>query len=717
MRNVLNDLIPGLAVFLVAIPLCLGIALASGAPMAAGLIGGISGGLIIGSISGSATSVSGPAAGLAAIVLTAISEIGSFEAFLVAVFLAGVIQLIFAAFNAGVIARFFPTSVIKGLLTSIGIILVFKQIPHALGHDKDTEGNFNFIQADNENTFSGLLRALEQVHPGAILTTILCLLIMVYWPKWTSKKISSVVPASLLVVIFAILLNEFFSHYFSFFYIDQGHRVNLPEGISFQNAGVLFTFPDFEKIGNAMIWKAAITIALVASLETLLNIEASDKIDPYGRITPPNRELVAQGCGNLTCGLLGGLPITSVIVRTSVNINSGGRTKFTAIFHGVYLVVFVLFFPQLLLKIPLSALAAILIITGFKLIKRQEFKEFYAKGTEQFLPFIITILAIVFTDLLLGVIIGLITALFYIIRSNFRNPFTLIREEYQNKMIYKVELSQQVSFFHKGALEKTIENVPENSDILIDGSRTDFLDKEVLEKLLDYSHRKQTDTNVRFNFTGFNKKHGIENKINFQYTFNKEVRDSLNPEQVLQILKKGNSRFVNGKSQKRDLIKQLKEASLEQFPHSVILGCLDSRAEADIIFDQGFGDLVNIRIGGNIVNDDILGSIEYACRNLGTKLIVVLGHLDCGAIKTALGSDHSGYMEPMIHKIKKSLVKFNHIADADEKRRQLTRENILNSVEEIKMDTNLDSLFHQGKIRIVGAMYDVHTGVVNFYDK
>lgn len=716
MRNIQKDLVSGLAVFLVAIPLCLGIALASGAPMAAGLIGGIIGGIVIGSLSGSSTSVSGPAAGLSAIVLSAITEIGPFDAFLLSVIIAGLLQIVLYFIKAGGIASFFPTSVIKGLLSSIGIILVFKQIPHAFGYDQDSEGDFYFEQADQENTFSELFQAIGHFQSGAIVVSLICLAIMLFWGKLVSKKISNAIPASLVVVVVAILINELFRMKLPALFIEATHCVQLPEGISLQNADKLITLPDFGAINNVLVWKAGITLAIVATLETLLNIEASDKLDEMGRKTPPNRELMAQGVGNTLSGLLGGLPLTSVIVRSSVNINTGAVTKMSAIFHGIFLLVFIFIFPDLLSRIPLSALAAILIITGFKLINFKDFKSFYRKGWDQFLPFIITIFAIVFSDLLVGVAIGLITAIFFILRSNFHNPFVFIREEYQNRKILKLELSQQVSFFHKAALENTIDRVADNSHILIDGSRTDFLDKDIQETLETYKKFGVTDKHVNFSFTGFHRKHKIRDEINFPYVMSKQMLEQLTPGEVLEILKKGNARFVNGKSQKKDLLRQVKESSAAQHPIAVVLGCIDSRSAAELIFDQGFGDIVNVRIAGNVVNKDILGSIEFACHYLGAKLVVVLGHTNCGAVSAALGDSPKGHVGPLIDKIKISLPKCEHIHSKDEKIFALTEENINQSISEIKNDSNLSSLLEEGKVKIIGAMYDIHTGVVDFYE-
>ncbi len=718
MKSIHKDFIAGISVFLVAIPLCLGIALASGAPMAAGLLGGIIGGLVIGAISGSNFSVSGPAAGLTAIVLSAITEVGSFEIFLTAVILSGCIQFILGLVKAGSIASFFPTSVITGLLSAIGIILIFKQIPHAFGYDKVTEGDFAFVQQDNENTFSSIFHILGHIQVGAIIISLVGLFMMIYWNKIIPKKVSGIFPASLAVVIVALILNEIFKvSSLQSFFIEASHRVQLPDGISIANADKMLTFPDFSGFSHPAIWRIGVTLAIVASIETLINVEASDKLADTGFKSPLNRELIAQGTGNVVSGFLGGLPLTSVVVRSSVNINAGAKTKMAAIFHSVYLLVFILVFPDLLVRIPLAALAAILIVTGYKLASYQQFKKIYKKGIDQFLPFVVTVLAIVFSNLLLGILIGLVVAIFFILRSNFKNPFTFIREEYQNRKILKLELSQQVSFFHKAALENTMENVADKSNILIDGSRTDFLDHDVKETLLNYRDHGIVEKDVQISFIGFDKKHKIADEIKFPLTLSKELLDKLSPEDVLNILKKGNSRFVNGHSQKKDLLRQVKESSTGQNPTAVILACIDSRSATELIFDQGFGDIVSIRIAGNVVNEDIMGSIEFACHALGTKLLVVLGHTHCGAVKAALGGDPGGNISPLVNKIKQSLHACEHIVDPDEKAFTLSRENIFNSINEIKKNSNLSPLIEANRLKIVGAMYDIETGVVDFYDE
>ena len=335
---------------------------------------------------------------------------------------------------------------------------------------------------------------------------------------------------------------------------------------------------------------------------------------------------------------------------------------------------------------------------------------------DQFLPFIITVVAIVFTDLLLGVTVGLVSAIFFILRSNFKNPFIFLREEYQNRKILKLELSQQVSFFHKAALENTLDRVADNSNILIDGTRTDFLDSDVRDTILNYMQHGISEKDVKISVTGFDKKHRIKDEIKFPYVLTRELLDELTPDDMLDILKKGNSRFVNGNSQKKDLLRQVRESSSAQHPMSVILGCIDSRSATELIFDQGFGDIVSIRIAGNVVNEDILGSIEFACQVLGAKLIVVLGHTNCGAVKAAFSDTPDGNIGPLIDKIKKSKHVCEHLSTKDEKISALAEENIFNSIAEIKKDSNLTELLETNQIKIVGAMYNIESGIVDFYD-
>lgn len=478
-----KDLPASIVVFLVALPLCLGIALASGAPLFAGILTGVIGGIVVASISGSQLSVSGPAAGLTVIVFGAIASLGSYETFLLAVVLAGILQIFLGILKAGIIANYFPSSVIEGMLAAIGVILILKQIPHAVGFDSDFEGDESFMQLNHENTFSALLSSLDMISYGAVIISTLSLLIMIYWPG--IKKLSAI-PAAILVVVLGIVLNIVFQN--TGLALSPEQLVTIPVVNSYNEFMALFVFPDFNQIGNKEVWTVAVTIAIVASIETLLSIEAVDKMDPYKRVSPTNRELVAQGVGNMASGMLGGLPMTSVIVRSSVNVNSGGKTKMGAIYHGFWLLLSLLFIPFLLNKIPLASLAAILLITGYKLAKLSLFKKMWKNGKDQFIPFVVTVLAVVFTDLLKGVAIGMMIGIFYILRTNLRNSYFYKIEKNGEKNVIRIKLAQEVSFLNKAAIQQTLMKLPKESHVIIDGSDSLFIDKDVIEIIHNFKH-------------------------------------------------------------------------------------------------------------------------------------------------------------------------------------------------------------------------------------
>lgn len=497
-QNIGADLSASVVVFLVALPLCLGIAMGSGAPMFAGIIGGIVGGIVIGSLSGSHLSVSGPAAGLTVIVAAAITKLPTFEAFLLAVFLSGVFQVILGFLKAGVIGDYIPVSVITGMLAAIGLILILKQIPHFLGYDANFEGDEAFEQKNRQNTFSGIYNSLIHSAPLAVIIGTVSLLIQILWDKVLVKKASifKMIPAPLVVVLSAVLINVFFSNQGHPWTLKSNHLVNIPVAGSLQEFVTFFKTPSFDFVSNPAVWTSALTIALVASLETLLNIEAADELDPYTRVTPKNRELKAQGVGNMVSGLIGGLPLTSVIVRTSANVNAGARSKMSTILHGIMLLSSVAFIPQMVNYIPLSALAAVLIYTGFKLAKPSIFKKFYKNGFDQFMPFVITILAIMLTDLLIGILIGIGVGLFFVLRSNFKTSVFVVNDN--NK--YLVRLRKDVSFLNKPILKNKLEEVPANSYVLIDVLRADFIDKDVIEVINDFlrhAHLKNLTVEIK----------------------------------------------------------------------------------------------------------------------------------------------------------------------------------------------------------------------------
>ncbi|PWK74130.1 SulP family sulfate permease [Mucilaginibacter oryzae] len=486
-KNLKRDIPSSIVVFLVALPLCLGIALASGAPLFAGLLTGIIGGIVVGALSGSQLSVAGPAAGLTVIVLNGITKLGAYETFLLALVIAGVFQIILGLIKAGTIANYFPSSVIEGMLAAIGIILIMKQFPHAVGYDADFEGDEGFSQADEHNTFSGITRAFARINYGAVIIAVVSLAFMIYWPKF--KKLA-VVPAPLLVVVAGIVLSLAFSGT-SLALLDK-QFVRIPLVHSSAEFFGLFKSPDFGQIGNKQVWITAITIAIVASLETLLSLEAVDKIDPIKRVSPTNRELLAQGVGNIISGMLGGLPMTAVIVRSSANVNAGARTKMSAVIHGLLLLVALLAIPSLINHIPLSCLAAILLMTGYKLARVGLFKHMWHQGLNQFIPFVVTIAAVVMTDLLIGVGIGMLVGVFYILRTNLRNPYFYRIEKNGSKEVIKLKLAEEVSFLNKAAIQVTLTSLPQGSEVLIDGSNSRYIDPDVLEIIHNYKHNAYT---------------------------------------------------------------------------------------------------------------------------------------------------------------------------------------------------------------------------------
>jgi carbonic anhydrase len=510
--NLKYDVPSGIVVFLVAVPLCLGIALASGAPFFSGLIAGIVGGIVIGFLSNSQLSVSGPAAGLTAIVLSAITRLGAFEIFLAAVVMAGIIQLALGFIRAGFIADYIPGNVIKGMLTAIGIIIILKQIPHAFGYDKNGEGQLDFLQPDGNNTISALLDPLSKVHVGVTIISLLSLAILLLWEKPFMKK-WKVIPGALMVVITSVLLNLFFAAFIPQLAITGDHLVQVPVAKSINEFTALFTFPDFSSINKDVI-VTAFTIAIVASIETLLCIEAVDKIDPLRRRTSNNRELKAQGIGNIVSGLIGGLPITSVIVRSSANLNAGARSKASTIFHGILILVSAIFIPGLLNLIPLGALAAVLLVTGYKLAKISIFKEMFQNGKYQWMPFIVTVVAIVFTDLLSGVALGLIASVFALLYGNMKNSYYFHKEDHHKGEIIRIHLAEEVSFLNKASIKLTLEHLPAEATVIIDAQDTHYIDFDVLELIREFKELKAPQKNITCILSGFKSKYGIDNTHN-----------------------------------------------------------------------------------------------------------------------------------------------------------------------------------------------------------
>ncbi|WP_143308664.1 SulP family inorganic anion transporter [Chitinophaga vietnamensis] len=508
--NIKADFSSGLVVFLIAVPLCLGIALASGAPLFSGMIAGIIGGIVIGFLSGSQLSVSGPAAGLTAVVLTAITKLGAFDIFLLSLVIAGALQLLLGLIKAGTVANYFPSNVITGMLTAIGIIIILKQLPHAFGYDKDAEGDFTFFQVDGENSFSAILSVINHISIGATLITAISILIILYWNK--IPKVN-VVPAPLVAVIAGILLNMAFAGN-GVLALGANHLVSLPVPGSFNDFIGQFMTPRFSAIGNKDVWITAVTIAIVASVETLLNVEATDKLDPMKRYTSPNRELKAQGVGNMVSGLIGGLPITSVIVRSSANINAGAKSKLSSVIHGALLLICTATIASLLNKIPLATLAAVLLVTGYKLCKPAIFKEMFKNGKYQWVPFVVTVVAIVFTDLLIGIALGMMVSVLAILRGNMKSSYFFRKEKYQHGDSIRLDLAQEVSFLNKASILLTLDHLPADTTVVIDAQKTAYIDFDVLQTIREFKEIKAPQKNIKVILTGFKEVYKIQNTPN-----------------------------------------------------------------------------------------------------------------------------------------------------------------------------------------------------------
>lgn len=710
------DLPASLVVFLVALPLCLGIAVASGTPPITGLIAGVIGGIVIGLLSKSQTSVSGPAAGLTAVVISSVETLGSLELFFSAIVIAGLLQIIFGWIKAGIVADYIPSNVIKGLLAAIGIILIFKQIPHALGVDKDPEGEFSFFQIDGENTLSEFFHAFESVRPGALIICLASLAILIFWKK-IRMSWAKFLPGTLVVVFAGVGLNELFTIIAPGLHIEDSHLVSIPQ-VEF-NAGLLH-FPKFSYLLDWKLWVVAFTIAAVASLETLLNLEAVDNIDPQKRNSPPNRELMAQGIGNTFSGLLGGLPITSVIVRSSVNIDAGAKTKLSAVLHGFLLLTSVVLLAPFMNSIPLSALAAILLVTGYKLASIKEFKAMYKKGWNQFFPFLVTVLAIYFTDLLVGILIGLSVSIFFILRNSFRNPFAVDTATLHIGDVITVELPNQVTFLNKATIKNTLWGIPANSKVIIDASRASYIDHDVVEIIRQFADVVAPENNIQLNLVGLKEVYFEKDYVQFSNVLDKVTQQKLQPLEILEILKAGNVRFVAGQSQQTNYIEQASATSGGQSPMAVIVNCVDSRTSPEIVMDAGLGELITIRIAGNIISPEIIGSIEIGVAKLGAKLIVIKGHSQCGAVGVAVNKSNTGYMDYITSKIEPAIIKSGYERDKidannDTQMEKIICLNVQNSIEELlSQSAMLREKVKSGEIAIVGAYHDLQSRIIHF---
>ncbi len=731
-KTLSSDLMAGVVVCLVATPLCVGIAAVSNAPPFSGLISGVVGGLLVGLVSKSHTSVSGPAVGLTALIAGMVGQLHSFEAFLLAVVIAGLLQMLLGVVRMGSIAGFFPYSVIRGLLAAIGVILVLKQIPHVLGHDTDPEGEMSFSQPDHENTLSEIAAIVGDLQVGSAIIGITSVAILMAW-KYSQKLKAIKIPAPLIVIAFGIVLNLIFRATGSSLAIGETHLVNVPVAKDFLGFWSFWNHPNFSQLSNPAIYTAAVTIAVVASMESLLNTVAMDKLDRHQRTSPLNDELIAQGVGNVVVGLIGGLPITSVVVPSAVHVESGGQTKLVAITHGILLLTVVALVPGWLNLIPISCLAAILLVVGLELTKPVLIRQMWSEGRYQFLPFVATVIAIVLTDLFVGVLAGLGFSVAFILLANLKRPINHVVEKHLGDEVQHIELANQVSFLNRPALMSALDTVPRGGHVLLDAQQTVYIDPDILSVIREYKDRTAPVRNIKVSLRGFRERYHLPDEIHYHDWSTRDVQGQLTSRQVLDILIEGNLRFQTGRRLNRDLSRQLHGTADGQHPLAVVLSCIDSRSPAEMIFDLGLGDIFNARVAGNVISPKVLGSMEYGCAVAGAKLLVVMGHTRCGAVSAAIklsgcttsieeatGCQH---LAPIVHDIQLSIDPDQPAPEHDAPTSQkddfvnaVARCNVLLAVSAIQQQSRtIRELIEQGRVALVGAMYDITTGQIEFF--
>lgn len=714
------DFVAAIVVFLVAVPLCLGIALASGAPLFSGILSGVIGGIVVGCLSGSQVSVSGPAAGMAAVVVTAIIQLGDFNSFLLALTLAGILQIIIGVLKAGFVADYVPSNVVQGLLCAIGILLIIKQLPLAFTLSADfNELKTHLLETTEQITLGPILALYHHINTGALIITTISLTVLIYFDI-TKNKILKEIPAPIIVVIAGVLLNEVFMWADSSLIQDSPQLVNIPTTKGIQDFFSQLQYPNWAAWSNPKVYVYACILAIVASLETLLNFKASEKLDKKKRHASSNRELLAQGVGNLTAGLIGGIPITSVIIRTSINIQAGSKTKISIILHGFFILFAVMLIPGALNKIPLSSLAAILIYTGYKLNKPSIYRSIYAQGSDRFIPFITTVIGIIAFNLLTGILVGLAVSLFYILKLNSQARINILKEINPNGVTNRLILPQQVTFLNKATLIAELDSIPKESQLIIDARYTQYIDKEIQELLKEFKHEKAPNKQIALNLTGFKEHYKINNTIDFINVTTYDVQTNLLPAEILNILYEGNQRFLSDTRIHRMNPLDVKHTAKAQHPIAIVLGCIDSRVPVETVFDMTFGDIFCVRVAGNVVNNDILASIEYACNVVGVKLIVVLGHTQCGAIQSACDGIEQGHITQLLEKIKPAINAETETQD----NRTSTNTTFVNHVTELNVASTMQHIYNrssslknkieQDELALVGAVYNVHSGSVHY---
>ncbi len=729
--GILQDFMSGIVLFLIAAPIGVGIAATLGLPAQAGLVAAIVGGLVVGSISGAKCSVTGPSAGLGMIIANELRVLESFERFWLALTLAGGIQFLFGRFGLGKLAYFLPSSVVRGLIAAVGMILILKQIPHMLGHDVDPMGEMSFWQPDRQNTFSELFQIPRDFFMSATLISAVCLLIM--YGQDILRRTSpwaSLVPGPLLAIVVGTIIGLILKQADPYWGLEARHFLQMEAWNSGERWLGVVVVPNANELLNPIVYVFAMLIAVVASLESLLALEAVDRMDPEQRRSPPNRELMAQGIGNAVCGLLGGLPLTARLQFGYLNVMSGGKSQFATILHGAMLLGFVALIPLYLNSVPLACVAAVLFYLGTKLATPFLFKEIWSEGKYQFIPFLTTAIAIVFTEKLVGASIGLGVSLLFILTSSLRRPLRKVVEKHLTGELLHIEFPNQTSFLFRAGLEQAFRESKPGSHILLDAKQADYIDPDVLRLVKDFKEKIAPKKGVEVSLRGFHDRYELRDETRFVDYSTRELQEKLTPIDVLRILQEGNERFKKGESNYRDYAAQLTTTGAGQFPFAAVLSCIDSRAPVETILDLGLGDIFSVRIAGNVVGPKVLGSLEYACGVAGSKLILVLGHTKCGAVTASVKFFASGadleqvtgcrHLGAIVDRITASINREQCLAAGegehfDQYVELVTKENVVQTVKQIvERSPILGQLASEGKIGVVGAVYDVAAGKVEF---
>lgn len=692
----------GLVVFFVALPLCLGIALSQGAPLFSGLVSGIIGGIVVGLLGASQVSVSGPAAGLTVVVVGALAQLGSFQAFTLAVFLSGLLQLIFSAIRLGIVSKFIPSSVIKGMLAAIGIIIVLKQIPHLFGFDSDFMGDLEFIQPDGHNTFTELWVMVHYLNPTAVLISIVSVTIILVWDKKISPShpLLRNIPGSIIAVIVAVAINLLAAKVAWLRDLSANHLVQLPLNPSLGDFSRHFASLDFSLLWSKKeIWTIALTIAIIGSVETLLSLEAADKIDPQRRIANKNRELVAQGVGNMVSGLAGGLPITAVIVRTVTNVNSGGTHRLSAIWHGFLIVIAVFLIPQLLNSIPLAALASILAIVGYKLSSLAIFKAAWLSGREQFIPFAVTVAAVVLTDILIGVSIGVLFSIGFILVKNFRKGYFASMRNGERV----IRLAEDISFIHRPGLSEELRTIPDDSTITISSSDTHRLNHDIAELIAEFRESAP--------LRGITL---VERHMPYIAPASKPLTERSN---IHQRLLHGNRNWVDENlARDREYFDKLARG---QAPKVLWIGCADSRVPPNEITQTQPGEIfIHRNVANLVVHTDLnmLSVLQYAVEVLKVKQVIVCGHYECGGVAAAMKNIDLGLANKWLRNIKEVYaahsVELEQVTDTPGRERLLVELNVMEQVRNLAKTSIIQKAWKKRQIEIHGWVIDLSTGYI-----